>query len=569
MAAAAIRAKDHAARGVKYAQAIVAGEIPACMYVKLACERHLRDLETYKEQGIFYFDAKAANRVCNAIEHFRHIHGDWARGGQRLTLEDWQRFIVCNVFGWMVTESKTRRFRVAYIEIPRKNAKSTLTSAVGLYLLACDGEAGAVVVSAANTQSQAKLVFGDAQAMAKKDDEFQAKYGVQVKAHAIVQPQTDSKFEALSAEYSNLDGLNLHAALIDELHAHANRGLWDVLETAMASRIQPLLWAITTAGDNKAGVCYNQRDHVVDVLKGHIVDDGYFGIIYTADQDDDLWDENTWIKCNPNWGVSIFPANIRREAATAQTMPSAHNAFLSKHLNVWVNADSAWMPHGAWEKCTMERLDIEDFIGQRCYLGVDLATRVDLNVVMVLFPPDGERNWYAAFGYYFLPEGTIAQPGHQHYQGWETAGFLISTAGTTTDFNRITETIEDLYSRFEIAEIAYDPHLSAAIVTALADHGVVQTPQVEVKQIPVNMSPAMVELEGLIMSRRIRHNGDPVLAWMMSNVRAKHVGNLIQPVKDIVEKKIDGVTALITALNRALKAPPPVDWSTRPGLYSV
>jgi len=308
----------------------------------------------------------------------------------------------------------------------------------------------------------------------------------------------------------------------------------------------------------------------VRVVEGAQEDETLFAIIYSVDDTDDPWDEATWIKCNPNWGVSIFPANIRREAATAHNMPAAHNAFLSKHLNIWVNADSAWLPAGAWAKCTAPDLDIDDFNGQRCYLGIDLGLRLDLSAVIALFPPSGERDWYAVFGRYFLPEETIAQPGNQHYQGWDNSGMLIATAGATTDFTSIAETVEDLYTRFEVTEIAFDPFKCAGLQNELASHGIVKVPQVEVRQVVTNMSPPMVELEGLIIGNRIRHDGDPVLAWMMSNVRAKRKGDLIQPMKDTEDKKIDGVTALITALNRAMKGQGAyVDWNTRPGLYFI
>src|SRR5262249_50179199 len=205
------RSYPYVARGLEYAQRIVNGELPACQWVRLACERHLKDLERFTGGATpYYFDPKAADRVCDIVQHFPHIRGIWAKHHKRIELEPWQCFIVASVFGWMCTATKTRRFRVVYIEVPRKNAKSTLTSAVGLYLLACDGEQGAHIVSAANTREQAKLLFTDAQLMARKEPGFRGKFGIEVLAHSIVQQATASRFEALSAEHSNLDGLNLH-----------------------------------------------------------------------------------------------------------------------------------------------------------------------------------------------------------------------------------------------------------------------------------------------------------------------------------------------------------------------
>src|SRR5262245_11376663 len=346
------RTLPYAALGLEYAQNIVSGQIPACDWVKRACQRHLDDLTRYTGGDTpFYFDEKQAHHVCDVIQHFPHIKGRWAQNQQRIVLEPWQCFIVSVVFGWKCTATDMRRFRVAYIEVPRKNAKSTLTSAIGLYLLACDGEQGAHVVSAANTRDQAKIVFTDAQMMARKEKGFQARYGVEVLAHAIVQQQTASRFEAISAEYSNLDGLNVHGGLIDELHAHPNRRLWDVLETATGSRAQPLIWAITHAGVNRASVCYEQRRHVIDILSGTVTDDSYFGIIYTRDIGDGAYDEQTWKKCNPNYGVSIYPEFLHTIAKRAQVMPSAQAAFFTNHLNIWVNAAVSWLPPGAWDRC--------------------------------------------------------------------------------------------------------------------------------------------------------------------------------------------------------------------------
>lgn len=540
----------------KYADDVAAGKVAACRFVRQACERQIADRERWKpKDSPFYFDNSAANRVCDIVQRFPHIKGVWAQHRKKLELEPWQAFVLTTAFGWKATATKTRRFRVVYIEVPRKNAKSTITSALGNYLLACDGEEGSYVVSAANTRDQAKLVFTDAQLMARREAGFRQKFGVEVLAHVIAQPSTASKFEALSAEHSNLDGLNLHAALIDELHAHQTRGLWDVLETATGSRAQSIIWAITTAGLNRASVCYEQRSHLIDVLAGLVADESYFGLIYTRDEGDDEWDESTWIKCNPNWGVSIYPETIRAEAARAQHMPSAQAAFLQKHLDIWTNADSAWLPAGAWDKCKDPALDLEDFTRQPCYIGLDLARRSDITAMVIAFPPSHGRDYWAVFGRYYLPEQTISRPENAHYQGWEAHGRLTGTPGVITDFDYILDNLGDIAARFDVREIVFDPFDASPVYNAIEKRGIT-TPRVEVKQSASNMSPAMVELEGLVLSRKIRHDGDPVLAWMFSNVRAKRSGELIQPSKDDESKKIDGVTALLMCINRGVRTQP-------------
>jgi len=552
------RTHPHVALAEEYAQNVVKGRVPACRWVRLACERQLSDLERWrgKDQPFFY-DSAAAERVCQIVELFPHIKGVWASERQKLKLQPWQCFLIATVFGWKVAATKRRRFKVAYTEVPRKNAKSTVTSAIGNYLVACDAEAGAYVVSAANTRDQAKLVFTDSQIMARREPDFLRKFGVEVLAHMIAVPGTASKYEALSAEHSNLDGLNLHAALIDELHAHDTRGLWDVLETATGSRAQSIIWAITTAGVNRASVCYDQRSHVLDILGGHVSDDSYFGIVYTIDDGTDYWDEATWALANPNWDVSIYPETIRSEAKRAQHMPSAQNNFLCRHLDIWVNADVAWLPAGSWDRCVDKTLDIEDFAHESCYIGVDLARRSDITALMIVFPPKGTRESWAVFGRYYLPEQTISRPENAHFQGWEIAGRLISTPGIITDFDYIINDLDDLAARFNVQEIAFDPHDASPIYNAL-EKRMPRVKKVDVKQSPSNMSPAMVEMEGLVLGKKIRHDGDPVLGWMVSNVRCRRgFGDLIQPEKESENKKIDGVTATLMCINRALRRDQP------------
>jgi phage terminase large subunit-like protein len=553
---------------MEYAEAAAGGDASACQLVRLACRRHLEDLDRWRgKDQPFYFDAKAAERVCDVVQHFPHIHGVWAKHQKRIELEPWQCFILMSVFGWKATETQARRFKLVYIEVPRKNAKSTLTSAVGLYLLACDGEPGAHVISAASALHQAKLVFNDAQLMARKEPGFRSRFGIEVLAHAIVQQESASRFDALSAEYTNLDGLNIHAALVDELHAHPTRGLWDVLMTATGSRMQPLVWAITTAGLNRASICYDQHNYLIDILQKRLEDDAYFGIIYTRDDGDDPWEEATWIKANPNYGVSIHPEVMKADAKRAMQMPSEQVAFLTKHLNVWVNAAMAWLPAGAWDKCAEANLDLADFAGEECYVGIDLALRNDIAALIVAFPPNEMRDWWAVFGRYYLPEDTVSRSENSHYQAWESSGRLTATPGVITDFDYIIENLADLCAVHDVREIALDPFDAGPLINDIEKAGLRKP--IEVRQTAPNLSPAMVELEGLVLSGRIHHDGDPVLAWMMSNVKVARSGDLLKPTKDAPEKKIDGVVALLMCIHRGMyRTGAKADYENR-GLWSL
>ena len=378
----------------QYAEAVVADDIVACRWVKQACQRQLNDLARFKGKGspyrfnpkISFRDGRSfypADNLCAFIERLPHVKGPLA--GDLIRLEPWQVFILTTVFGWVKPDGK-RRFRRSYIEVPRGNAKSTLSSAVALYMLAADGEGGAEVYSLATTRDQARIVFGDAQVMARKSSGFRNRFKVEVGAHNMHVLASGSKFEALSAEGSTLDGLNIHFGCVDELHAHKTRTVYDVVETGTGKRDNSLLWVITTAGSNRAGICYEVRTFVTKLLEGVLEDDSQFGIIYGLDDGDDWTAEESLIKANPNWGISVRPEVLLPLQAKAMQLPSAVNNFKTKHLNEWVNADIAWMDMRAWDANANASLDLESFAGKACWIGLDLALPFTHNFVTPSYP---------------------------------------------------------------------------------------------------------------------------------------------------------------------------------------
>jgi phage terminase large subunit-like protein len=513
--------------------------------VRKACKRQLDDLA--RTGWRFRFDEQRAGRVCRFIERLPHIKGPMA--GQRLHLEAWQCWILTTVFGWVDRETGKRRFRRAYVEVPRGNGKSALSSGIGLYMLAADGEGGAEVYSAATTRDQARIVFRDAQAMARKVPDLATQLGVTVAAHNIHVLRTASKFEALSAEGSSLDGLNIHCAVVDELHAHKTRAVYDVIETGTGKRPQSLLWVITTAGSDKSGVCYEQRTYVTKVLGGQVTDDSQFGVIYSIDEGDDWTAPATWRKANPNWGVSVMPDVVGQLAAKAMQLPAAQSNFKTKHLDVWVNADSAWLPSGAWEKCADPTLSLDDFEGEECVIALDLATKTDIASKIYLFKRDGVRY---LFGRHYLPEAAVLDARNAAYGGWEIAGRLQVTPGDATDFAAIeAEVLEDA-SRFRVREVAYDPWQAADLAQRLQANG---ASVIEYRNTVANFSAPMKELAALVLKGEVRHDGCPVLAWMVSNVVCHtDAKENIYPRKERPENKIDGVVAAIMALGRDMAA---------------
>lgn len=541
--------RDFCALALRYAKDVVAGKIPAGRFVKAACKRQIEDLKRWKAKGAAYrFDTARANKVCRFIELLPHIKGP--KAGEPIVLEPWQVFILTTVFGWVKADG-SRRFRRVYIEVPRGNGKSALSSGVGLYMLCGDGEGGAEVYSFATTRDQAKIVFGDAQNMARRTPGLRTHFGVDVNAHNINVLRTASKFEALSAEGSTLDGLNTHFACVDELHAHKTRAVYDVVETSIGKRTQSLLWVITTAGSNRAGICYEVRGFVIKVLAGVAKDESQFGIVFGLDEEDDWTTEEALIKANPNWGISVMPEVLLPLQAKAMTMPSAANNFKTKHLNEWVNADTAWMDMRAWDACKDPTLDPEQFAGEPTYVALDLASKVDIAAKVALHERtiDGKAHYFV-FGQYYLPRDTVERGENSQYQGWEHMGLLTVTDGAVIDFDVIEQDLLADCSRFEVREVPYDPFQATQLSTRMAAQGV---PMVEMRPTVLNFSEPMKQLEALVLQGRLHHNGDPVLAWMMSNVVAHmDAKDNIYPRKERPENKIDGVVALIMALGRAL-----------------
>lgn len=540
-------------RAQRYSQGVLNGSIPSCKWVKAACRRQRDDLKRRSNAAFpYHFDEAIANRPCNFTEALPHIKGK-GFAGKKIELSDWQCFIVTTVFGW-VDDEGNRRFKIAYIEVPRKNGKSTMSAPIGLYCMSADGEPGAEVYSAATTRDQAKIVWQDAKAMVEKCPNLRKALGVDTSAHAIFQFNSASKFLPLSRDQQgNLDGLNVHTAVIDELHAHKTRDVWDVIETATGARVQPLIWGITTAGSNRAGICYEQRAYVIKILSGVHKDDTYFGIIFTIDKGDDPFDPKSWAKANPNFGISVRPDDLERKAVKAKQMASALNNFLTKHLNVWVNADSPWMNMTAWDECGDTSLKEEQFKAEDCILSCDLATKTDIAPKLKVFKRDEHceqedgslklEEHYYVFCNFYLPAQAIEDGRNSQYEGWELEGFLTKTPGNVTDYGVIEEDIKKDATDYHVLSAGFDPWQAAYLIQRLQ---VENLPVMEYRQTVQNMSQPMKEVEALVLSKRLHHDGNPVLTWMISNVVCHtDAKENIYPRKEKPENKIDGAVALI------------------------
>lgn len=536
---------SYVVRAREYARRVIEGVENAGELERLACKRFVRDLARQDEADWpFIFDEDAATRPCQFIESLRHIHGKWA--GTTIELEDWQLFIVINLFGWLHRDSGLRRFTTGYLEVARKNTKSTLGAAIGLYMFCADGEPGAEVYSAATTGKQAAIVFGIAATMVRRDSDFAAA-GIIARERGIYMPSDARKFEPLNAEGSTLDGLNIHCAIVDELHAHVRRGVYDVIATARGAREQAMLLGITTAGFNRSGICYEQRTYVVNVLKQIYVDESYFGIVFTLDDGDDWTDPKVWRKANPNYGVSVIPATFREELNAAKNNVFAQHNFKTKRLNMWVSSEAAWLDMDKWKRCEQLGIKPDDFLHLPCYVGLDLAAKIDMTAKALLFV-DRENKKYYLFVTYYLNEVAASESTNSQINGWIEQGLLKITPGNVTDHDVIEVDLLADAEKYDIQGGGIDPAMATQFTAHMLDAGI---PLVQVTQAPKYLSDPLKELQGMVYNRELVHDGNPITTWMASNVVAKPIGNsAIFPKKTRAENKIDGIIATILAISQ-------------------
>lgn len=552
-------------RAKAYALRVVEGREVAGRFERLACQRFLNDLERQGRADFPYvIDEAKGNRECRFIELLPHIKGEWAKpihdGTKfryaKIELTDWMVFVEFNLFAWVHFETRLRRFRRSYEEVARKNAKSTRIAGRLLYLCFADGEPGAQCYSAATTGDQAREVFDVSRNMALREPEFLQRFGVEVAKHDITCAGSASTYKPLNAEASTLDGLNIHGAGVDEVHAHKTRAVWDVLDTATGARAQALLSAITTAGSNRAGICYELRDYSIKVLQGVVPDDTWFGIIFTIDEDDDWRDPAVWRKANPNLGVSVKLDVLEAACRKAMAMPSAVANFLTKHLNVWVSSDQAWMDMQAWDRCADPALTVDDVKHLPCWVPLDLASKVDIAAGPIL-AYDKARDLYLLVtrGRFWLPERAVETGRNSQYAGWVRAGWLVSTPGEVTDYDLIEDQLrEDKRTLEQLREVPFDPWQATQLSSHMLEEGV---PMVEVRQTVQNMSEPMKTFEALVLQGKLVHDGSPLMTWMVSNVVChRDAKDNIYPRKERDENKIDGPVAVITALNRVIAAAP-------------
>lgn len=542
---------------------------PECRWVKLARERHEADLKDGHKRGL-WFDEEQAEYVRDFFPAFlRHSKGPFK--GKPYHLEDWQyRDSVAPLFGWMKLPGKMkakdaekiprrdrraagilRRYRNSYEEIARKNGKSTRWAGQALYLDIADNEGTPEIVWGATTKEQSTKLFGEIKRMIAQSPDL--KQVLTCYTDSILSPHNFGSITTIAADATKLDGLNLSAAIIDELHAHPTAALFDVLRTSMGARDQPLCAAITTAGVSRTGPCWREREYLTKILQGSHHDDSYFGTIYTIDEGDDWRDEDVWIKANPGLGVFRGYDDMRDFCTKAEGSPATQNTFRRYYLNEWLQADERALEMGKWRTCAgpLDWRELADAMtGKACVAGLDMANRFDLAAYVMAFRPPKDGGPVAVVPHFWMPEETVSERSRIDaipYDRWVDEGAIHAIPGDVIDqevmLGNIVEYIRPFY---EIEQVQFDPWNAAWMVKELERY---RFKCAQCKPCFGNLSEATKQLIALVRTGALQHGGHPVMEWMAENLvlyMDRH-GNMM-PDRKGSKEKIDGPVALVMAL---------------------
>ncbi len=515
----------------------------------------MRKLKKYKPTPFMAKDSvysqKHADYAVAFIEALCHTKGTWS--GKPFALIDWQEQIVRDVFGTLKSNGY-RQFNTAYVEIPKKMGKRELAAAVALLLTCGDGEERAEVYGCAADRNQASIVFNVAADMVRMCPALAKRVKILDSQKRLIYQPTGSIYQVLSADVGNKHGFNTHGVVFDELHTQPNRKLYDVMTKGSGdARMQPLYFLITTAGDNQNSICWEVHQKALDIIDGRKHDPTFYPIIYGAAQEDDWTDPNVWKKANPSLGITVGIDKVKAACESAKQNPAEENAFRQLRLNQWVKQAVRWMPMEKWDACAFP-VDEKLLEGRVCYGGLDLSSSTDITAFVLVFPPQDEDEKYSVLPYFWIPEDNLelrVRRDHVPYDLWEKQGVLQTTEGNVVHYGFIEAFIEELGTKYNIREIAFDRWGAVQMTQNLDALGFTVVP---FGQGFKDMSPPTKELMKLTLEEKIAHSGHPVLRWMMDNIfiRTDPAGN-IKPDKEKSTEKIDGAVATIMALDRAIR----------------
>jgi len=494
-------------------------------------------------------DERAAERAVFFMEHLKLSTGEWA--GKPVRLMDWQKDEIIHPLFGMLNPDGTRQYRTCYVEVPRKNTKTETGAMVGNYLLFADNELGAQIYSAAGDRMQAALIYQAAAPMVRQSPALLKRAKIIDSQKRIVVHSTNSFYQVLSAEAYTKHGLNAHGVLFDELHNQPNRELWDVLITSTGSRLQPIVYVMTTAGYDRNTIAWEIHDYACKVRDGIIDDPTFLAVIYAAPDDADWTDEDVWHACNPamEYGVRSIE-EMRVLCKRAQETPALEMTFRRLYLNQWTSSVERWMPMDKWDACG-DAVDLYALKGKPCYAGLDLAATTDLTALSLVF---SREDGYDIFMKFWIPGDTAREKERKDrvpYSLWSRQEHIKLTPGNVIDYGYIRQELRELREIFDIKEIAFDRWGATKLVQDLQDDEFTVVP---FGQGYASMSAPTKELMNLVLGGNIRHGGNPVLRWNADNmvVAQDPAGNL-KPDKAKATQKIDGMVALIMGIDRATR----------------
>lgn len=496
--------------------------------------------------GEFYYDSEAGEKAVEFFPLFlKHYQGPLA--GQPFELLDWQKVVVRDLFGWKRADG-TRKYRTAYIEVPRKNGKSMWAAGIALYLLVADGEQGGQIYSAATTREQASLVYQMAAACVRADDDLSSCIKVRDSVKRMMHPKSNSFYRAIAADAAGSHGFNAHGIIFDEVHQQPDRELWDVLQTSTGARRQPLTLAITTAGHDRSSICYELHQYAKSIIAGLHTDESFYPVIFGADPDEDWTDPEVWAKANPSLGHAVSVDYLQTECDKAKQNPAYENTFRNLHLNQWTEQQHRIIPMADWDTCGQE-FSPSDLLGTPCYAGLDLASTRDVTALTLVWNREGT---YYVKPYFWMPERAVDnRAGYDRatVQNFIDKGVIETTAGEEVNVYALANRLVDLIGEHQVTGLGFDPWNATALMQQLQDQGVPGDILVKLPQTFSTYNEPFKKLVGLVASHKVCHGGNEVLRWMASNTAHKEdpSGN-IRPDKGRSGDKIDGICALLMGM---------------------
>ncbi len=525
----------------QYGKDILSGKIPACEYVRLSVAKHFEEV---KKDWDYVFDPEAGLHPVKFFSIMKHYKGDFY--GQHFIPAPWQAWILYVFFGWKRKDGR-RRFKYMYIEVPRKNGKSTFMAGLALYHMLKDKENAPEIYFAATKEKQARICLDEARNISKVTPELASR--LTIRKFDVEYEARFGKMEALGGDSKKQDGLGVSLGVIDEFHEHKTLDMFNVLKTACGMRSQSIIAMITTAGFHKEHPCFTYRKQCIDVLHGSRTQNNLFSMIYGLDEEDDWKTEESWIKANPSWDL-LNKEEFRDEGGEATNFPHAEVNFKTKRLNVWTNAETVWIKDEDWMKCDGPVRD--DLTDTPCYGGLDLASTKDINALVLNFPlPDGTRHFKSWF---WIPEAKVEEKEDiVNYWVWKKQGLIRVLPGNAIDQDELAKDILSILLQYNVVGLAYDRWGSDGVIQAIQKGGFPQAKLDPYKQTTLDMTIPTKELESAIMLEKINHEGNEVLRWMASNVviyMDSSGGMKFDKSKSI--DKIDGMVSMAMAVGEEL-----------------